>query len=581
MLFQDSLKAEQARFIHRTQPTAALGTLLCVTLVALVFRDVVPSSPLYAWFSAFVVLTVIRMMLWWRYRGADFSLVGRAWLRDATVAAGVSGLIWGAGSLFLFPPGLIIYQFTFMVALVMMCVASMFTYSPHYPTYFAYILPSMIPGAVGLAIQDGPQQQAMAAGVSGVVVTMLYAVRGFNQMFVESMRLRFENVELVAQLTVQKDAAESANLAKSRFMAAASHDLQQPIHALNLYLSAFGEQELPRKASALLVKLRQCGALMDEMFRALLDISRLDAGSIRPQVSVFALAPLLTRARLEFEPEARAKGIELRVKRCSACACSDPALVERVLRNLISNAVRHTEQGRVVVGCRRRGNTLRICVYDTGPGIDPHEQVAVFEEFYQVGNRERDRSKGLGLGLSIVERLSRLLRAPLTVRSQLGKGSLFAFDLQQAEHADMPSMRQARREGDAENLSGTTVVLVDDEELSLDAAQTLLEQWGCTVIPAPSASVALQRLATSTTAPDVLICDYKLRDDETGLGVIETLRTEFNTDIPAVVLTGESDPDEVRHVARNGLAVLQKPLHEEELKEVLRALRLGVVRAAV
>jgi signal transduction histidine kinase/ActR/RegA family two-component response regulator len=568
----DLIQAEQARYIHRTVPTAALGSMVVAALVAVVFHSVVSARSLYLWESAMAVLTAVRMIGWWRYRGSDFSVHGRVWLRQATLAAFVGGMVWGAGSLFLFPPGLLLYQFTFMITLVMMSVAAMFSYAPHYATYFAYILPSMLPGIVGLEVQGGIQQQAMGAGLLLLLVVVLLSVRFFNRMFLESMRLRFENIDLVTQLTVQKDAAEAANLAKSRFLAAASHDLRQPIHALNLYLGAFAQLELPRRADALFGKIRQCAQIMDEMFRTLLDISKLDAGAIRPQLSVFALAPLLARARVEFEPQARARGIELRIRNCSGYVRSDAALVERILRNLISNAIRYTERGGVVVGCRPRGAGLRLCVYDTGLGIEPREQSLVFEEFYQIGNRERDRSKGLGLGLAIVERLARLLRAPITLRSQPGKGSLFAFDLESAAAPDVPVVVPARKIANRSSLAGLLVVVVDDEELILDAAQTLLTQWDCTVIAATSGASALQKLAASPRAPDVLICDYRLRDDETGIAVVDAIRDEFNADIPALLLTGDTDPNQIRKISASGLAVLHKPLSEEELSEAMRAL---------
>jgi CheY-like chemotaxis protein len=371
---------------------------------------------------------------------------------------------------------------------------------------------------------------------------------------------------------VQKEAAEAANLAKSRFLAAASHDLRQPIHALNLYLGAFGQIQVPRNASLLLGKVRQCATIMDEMFRTLLDVSKLDAGAVKPQLSVFALAPLFARIRVEFEPQALAKGIELRVVKCSAFAKSDPVLVERILRNLVSNAVRYTESGRVTVGCRRHEGALRVSVYDTGVGIDVEEHALIFEEFYQVGNRERDRSKGLGLGLAIVDRLARLLEAPIVLRSRRGQGSLFAFELQQSEPVELPAIRLNRDGSDTRDLTGTLVVLVDDEELILDAAQTLLKQWNCTVIAATSGREALRQLAGASRPPDVLICDYRLRDDENGVGVIAALRDEFNSDIPALLITGDTDPTQIRAISASGLAALHKPLREDELNAAICAL---------
>jgi CheY-like chemotaxis protein len=287
---------------------------------------------------------------------------------------------------------------------------------------------------------------------------------------------------------------------------------------------------------------------------------------------VFPIAPLLGRTRIEFEPQARAKGLELRVQPSSAFAKSDPVLVERILRNLVSNAIRYTESGSVVVGCRRHHGSLRVSVYDTGIGIEPADQSLVFEEFYQVGNPERDRTKGLGLGLAIVERLARLIGATITLRSAPGRGSVFAFDLQRAEPVELPALRLNRDAGGTRDLTGTLVVLVDDEELILDAAQTLLKQWNCTVIAATSGRDALRQLATSTRPPDVLICDYRLRDGENGVSVAAALRNEFNADIPALLITGDTDPDQIRTIAASGLVVLHKPLREDELNDAICAL---------
>lgn len=594
VLFQDSLEAEQARFIHRNVPNAAIGGLFIVSLVVLVFRSVVPELTLYLWLGAFAVLTAARMPVWFKYRRVTFGPENsRRWLRQATLASLASGILWGSGALFLYPEGELIYQYTFAVTLIFMVVACLFSYAPHYPTFIAFFVPTIVPGVIGLAAQGGSQQHAFAAGLTMMGLIVLRSRSAFNSMFMESMRLRFANVELIDQLTVQKneaeaakisaeaaqsaaeaarEAAESANLAKSRFLAAASHDLRQPIHAMNLYLGAFAQVQLARPAAVLLAKVRQCALMMDEMFRTLLDVSKLDAGAVKPQISVFPLAPMLGRTRLEFEPQARAKGLELRVLPSSAFAKSDPVLVERILRNLVSNAVRYTESGSVVVGCRRHQGALRISVYDTGVGIDPAEQLLVFEEFYQVGNPERDRSKGLGLGLAIVERLARLIGSTVTLRSRPGHGSLFAFDLQRAEPVELPALRLPREGTTTRDLTGTLVVLVDDEELILDAAQTLLKQWNCTVIAATSGRDALRQLAASTRPPDVLICDYRLRDGENGVSVAAALRNEFNADIPALLITGDTDPEQIRRISASGLAVLHKPLREDELNDAICAL---------
>lgn len=588
MQFQDALEAEQARFIHRSVPTAAIGNLFVVCLVVIVFRAVVPENILYAWAAAFVVLSVLRALDWLRFRRTEFGPSNaRRWLRQASVGSFISGALWGTGALFLFPDGQLVFQYTFAVALIFMAVACLFSYGPHYPTFLAFFLPSIIPGIIGMGVQSGTQQNAFTAGLLLISLILLWSRQLFNRIFMESMRLRFANVELIEQLTIQKneaekarEAAESANIAKSRFLAAASHDLRQPIHALNLYLGAFSQLQVAHQTGLLVGKVRQCALIMDNMFRTLLDVSKLDAGAVNPQITAFALAPLFSRMRLELEPQARAKGLELRVHRCSAFAKSDPGLVERILRNLISNAIRYTDHGRVVVGCRRHRGALRISVYDTGIGIAAQEQSLVFEAFYQVGNRARDRSKGLGLGLAIVERLARLLQTPLTLRSRPGHGSLFAFDLQRAEPVELPTFRLNGAAGTRRDLSGTVVVVVDDEELILDAVRTLLKQWNCEVIATPSGRQAVRELATSTRPPDILICDYRLRDDENGVSVVTALRNEFNADIPALLITGDTNPDQIRTIAASGLEVLHKPLREEELHDAICAL-LASQQAAV
>ena len=303
------IQAEQARFIHRTVPTAALGSMVVVGLVWFVFHNVVPRLDLNAWVGAFAVLTLWRMIVWWRNRVADFAVQGCAWLRHAVLAAFIGGVLWGLGSLFLFPPGLLVYQLTFMVTLAMMATAAMFSYSPHYRTYFAYFTLSMVPGIIALELQREPPQEALGVGLLLLCCVVRNSVRTYNRMFLESLALRLEKIDLVSQLTAQKDVAEAANLA-SRVLAAASDDLRQPVHALNLYLGAFSQMELPTPAGVMLGKVRQCAQIMDEMF-LYADISELDAGAIKPQVGAFSLAPLFARARVEFEPQARAKGIEL------------------------------------------------------------------------------------------------------------------------------------------------------------------------------------------------------------------------------------------------------------------------------
>lgn len=398
----------------------------------------------------------------------------------------------------------------------------------------------------------------------------------FNTM-AEQLGESYANLEQkVAQRT---QAAESANLAKSRFLAAASHDLRQPMHALNLYLGALASLDLPASGRRHVANLRQCAQSLDNLFDGLLDISKLDANAVEPDVDVFPLAPVFNRLRIQFAPQATAKGLELRVVASTAFVRSDAMLLERILRNLVSNAVRYTVRGKILVGCRRMGAKLRIAVYDTGPGIAPEHQQLVFEEFYQVGNAERDRAKGMGLGLSIVQRLAALLGAPIMLVSQSHRGSMFAIDLPLAQQAQASVDTLVRRP--AVSLQGARIVVVDDEAAVLEASKTLLEQWGCQVVVAVSGSQAVQCLAGSSWPPDVLICDWRLRGGETGLDVVERLRDEFNRCIPALIVTGDVVPESLQKLREGELQVLHKPVPEQVLRQAIEAMLAAGQSAAV
>ncbi|WP_292933946.1 AAA family ATPase [Noviherbaspirillum sp.] len=389
------------------------------------------------------------------------------------------------------------------------------------------------------------------------------------QLLASQTAISIENARLYAYM---EERVVARTMELTRFLAVASHDLRQPMHALNLYLGAFVNYDLPEPVRPLLADVRQCAQILNDMFLALLDISRLDARVVQPHQEVFPIASLLARIRVEFEPQARAKGLCLRVAPCTAFVHSDRSLVERILRNFVTNAVRYTERGTVLVGCRRQGRRLRLAVYDTGIGIAPDEQRAVFDEFYQAGNRGRDRANGLGLGLAIVRRLARLLSTPLTLVSKPGQGSMFSIDLPQAARPGKTLAQSAVPLRAQAELADKFVLVVDDEKTILDAMRVLLQQWGCIVLTATSGQDALQQLGSIRKIPDGMICDYRLLDGETGLHVVQALHVEFNEPIPALLITGDTTPELIRETLASGLPVLHKPIQATALREALEQL---------
>jgi CheY-like chemotaxis protein len=379
------------------------------------------------------------------------------------------------------------------------------------------------------------------------------------------VQLRFQAADLAEDLQLQKEIAEKASLAKSSFLAAASHDLRQPVHAMTLFIGALRGVAMPQEGERLVAQIEASAAAMDMLFGALLDISRLDAGVVEVRPQVFALQPLLDRVRLDHQQEAAAKGVTLSCQPTRAVVETDPVLVERILRNLISNAVRYTPKGRVLIGCRR--SPLRVEVWDTGPGIAAADQKQIFEEYFQLENPERDRTKGLGLGLAIVRRLSDLLGSELTLASHPGRGSCFSITLPRASARPAPP---APAGGAAEAvLRGRLIAVIDDESAIREAMSALLTGWDHEVVTAGSGEEMAHRLAARVRRPDLIVCDYRLRGGETGVNVIATLRARFGADIPALLITGDTAPDRLAEAQASGLLLLHKPVPNGRLRAAI------------
>lgn len=393
--------------------------------------------------------------------------------------------------------------------------------------------------------------------------------------------------------TMMRDALaaeEQANRAKSRFLAAASHDLRQPLHAMGLFVGALAERVEGLEAGEILGNLRTTLGALDEMLNALLDISKLDAGVTKPALAEVALGPLLRRLHAEFGPEACAKGLDFRIVECSASVRSDPALLESLLRNLLSNALRYTVRGKVLLGCRRRGNAVALEVRDTGIGIPPAQIEEIFEEFRRlepvgtngVGTNGAgvNAARGAGLGLAIVQRTARLLEHPLTVRSMPEKGSLFgvALPLLRARVPAAPEVGARPAMPASQPLGGRRVLVIDDDGAVLTSMRGLLSSWGCEVRTASSLAQALSSL-DGAPPPELVIADYRLQA-ETGVEAIAEMRRVLGRPLPAVVVTGDSAL--VRRAGRlDGLPILLKPVPPARLRALLNFALAGAPASRV
>ncbi|PJA60240.1 MAG: hybrid sensor histidine kinase/response regulator [Rhodobacterales bacterium CG_4_9_14_3_um_filter_71_31] len=428
-------------------------------------------------------------------------------------------------------------------------------------------------GGFALSLTDVTAERLAAAEVARVRRTLESRVNERTAALVEvNDRLVQEVAErraIEAEMRRARDAAEAADLSKTRFLAAASHDLLQPLNAAKLFISALSAGSLPPEAAAIALKVESAFASVETLLNALLDISRLDAGGGEAQVADFPIMRILEPVAEEFRPVAAERGLRLRVAPCSAVVRSDPHYLRRIVQNLVSNALKYTMKGGVVVGCRRRGAMLRLEVWDSGVGIPAAERRRVFEEFHRLDAANPRGERGMGLGLAIVDRASRLLGHAVDIRSAEGAGSVFAVTLPLGD-ARAAAARALAPEPQAvfDGATGMIALVIEDDPSVRAATAALLGRWGVDVLEAHSGEAALALARQIGLAPDVLLVDYHLMG-ETGVGVLARVRAAFDAPIPAIVITADRSRAVADAVARAGAQLLTKPVAPAKLRALL------------
>ncbi len=580
-VLSDELRAEQVAAIYRNALPGTFGSFIAAVILSglVVYLGDISVRSAATFLALMVAHSAARIVLFRRYASVKPPPnEWRRWAFRASLSALAGGLCWGVGSvLLLMDPARPELQFIVILVCAAIAVGAITAFATYLPAYSCNLFAIMGPTVIWAVAQGDVLHIGYAVLATLWIGVIVVLARSYSSVLARSLRLQFENRDLAQDFRRAKDKAEEANLAKSRFLASASHDLRQPVHALGMFVGALRSREMDDQARRLVDQIDRSIASLDSLFGSLLDISRLDAGVIQPRTQVFAIRPLLERICRDEAPEAARKGIELRLVPCRLAVESDPVLLERILRNLVSNAVRYTESGRVLVGCRR-GARLAIEIWDTGCGIAPDAQERIFEEFYQEGNPERDRARGLGLGLAIVRRLTGILSMPLRLRSTPGRGSVFSISVPLAAGVpfEVAAADAPPRLGDAR------FILVVDDEIAVQSAMTsLLVSSGHEVIVAGSCEEMLARIADCHAVPDLIVSDYRLRAGENGIATIQRLRSEFNEDIPAILMTGDTAPDRIREASESGCFLMHKPVPNAKLRAAIAHLTLATARAAV
>jgi two-component system, sensor histidine kinase len=573
---QLTILREQTKLLFEHLPFVLYGVMASSTGLVAVLWHTGQGTALLLWLLAVYMLTGLR---WWVRRhfnklGAHFD--PQYWIRVAIQFTAASGILWGLAGVMFFStnPMVLMALSIFLAAMVAGAVSS---HACHTPAYVAFALPASLPFIALCLWQKTPFFAILATVALVFVLINIHYGRNLQNMVIQSIRLRFQNAELIGELTLQKRVAEQASVAKTRFLAAASHDLRQPVQAIELLVDALGEDLANHPSRGLLDRIQEAGHGLRNLLNALLDSAKINAAAITAKPRHIQLAPLLKRICNELATQAQHKGLDIRVAKTKACVYTDPALLELILRNYVENAIKYTPEGRVLIGCRKQGGQIRIEVHDTGIGIPASAQETVFQEFYQLGNPERDKAKGLGLGLYIAHSLGKLLNHDIGVNSTVGKGSMFYVTVPQGDTShlmDEPSRVQA---GGKTPLTGKTVLLIDDDDLVRASVTEMLSRWQCSTIAAEDAETALRILMARGRMPDAIVADYRLRNKSTGVQAIQSLQAQLGN-VPAVILTGDTAPSRIQEARNSGFLILHKPLSGVQLRSTLSELMSAKVR---
>jgi len=568
---ETAVRAEQIRLLYSASGMPMAVTLLAgAAMAAMVVVSHALTIPVaVAWWLYMATHTTVRLLVRRAYfKAAPPDADWRRWSRYFLIGAVVGGIGWGMGAWILLVPGQLGLEMVFVAVLFAVAYGTATAWGSYLPAFFAFFWPTFLPVVSWFAIRGGDLRWIIVVMFLLWIPTVASLARRFNATLVDALELRFKNDALVEDLTAQKAIAEQASLAKSRFLASASHDLRQPVHALGMFVGALRGLKLPARARTLIDHVDASVGAMDGLFMSLLDISRLDAGVVEAAPVPIALQPLIARIGRDLAGEAAAKGLSLTFVPTTLAAVSDPVHLERILRNLIGNAVRYTPCGGVLVGARRVGPKdggqagVRLEVWDTGPGIAEADREAVFEEFYQLSNPDRDRTKGLGLGLPIVRRLVMILGHDLALQSRPGRGTVFRLTLERAEPP--PERRRVPRTAGFDHAPAGVVLVVDDEAAIRIGMAELLSGWGHTVMAAADADEALGLARKTGQAPDLIVSDYRLRGED-GIAVIRRLNAAFG-ETPAILLTGDTAPERLREAEASGYPLLHKPVAHGRLR---------------
>ena len=587
---------DRLRALFVQTPATLVGYVLGAGVLTWLFWALAPRAQMLGWLGAMVLLWSLRLAHYLRFlrqaRADDRTL--QRWRTSWQLLVLLNGALWGLAGWMFWGLGAPYQRLGLILVLYSYCVSAVQLLGPQPRVFVGFISVVFAPVIVRIA-SDGSEAGHVQLAVIATLVFLSTAlmVRTHGSALALAISLKAQTEELADRLRVQmgladeaRRAAEAASRAKTQFFAAASHDLRQPLHAMGLFAEALRQRSHDPEVASLVNSINESVDALEGLFSELLDITRIDSGGVEVQPQSVRMKDLFARLRLHFEPIAFEKGLMLSFRGAQHVALADPVLLERILRNLVSNAIRYTDDGGVLLSCRLRGaggtHRLLLQVWDSGIGIAEAALPHVFEEFYQVHSQrplEPHQRKGLGLGLSIVQRLAALMDAPLTVRSRVGHGTVFSLlvPLGREPRPREPDVQAATKLPIGLTLQGRFIVVVEDEAAVRDGLVVLLQAWGADVVAFDSVEGVEAWLASAAARrPDLLLVDYRLPGGRTGIEALVALRARWpGSRLPAIVVTGSSLAGHEDEAQTHDYHLLIKPVLPNRLRAMI-AFKLGV-----
>ncbi|MFV2061114.1 MAG: hybrid sensor histidine kinase/response regulator [Gammaproteobacteria bacterium] len=569
----DTIRYELLKLTFQQIPIFSFSTMIILLGTFFIFLGKVHELTLIIWSSlTFFTLLISSFYIYKARKSTIDSTNFHYWKSRLNTIGLIRGMLWGSIAIIFYKPEQTELQVFLFVILLVIATLMAFISAAEKSVFFAVTIPVLAPIAFQFALNGDDLHATFSLSVLFYFIVLLSFYLKSHNTLRETLRHRFEVTELAEQLEIQKNEAEQANKDKSRFLASASHDLRQPIHAQTLLIEELSERNDDVKLSNLIRDIKISTTALHGLFDALLDISKLDSGTVEPLIEIFSLRELLDTIGLEYNSIAKTKQLNLRVMAPDVNIQSDRNLLSRIIHNLVSNALKHTTEGSVLIAARKRGNHIRIEVRDSGIGIPDEEKSEIFKEYYQITTADHNKSQGLGLGLSIVQRLSRLLNHPLELISQYGQGSVFAVTVPVTKTKPLTDTSRLRLKCELKGISDNHVLVIDDDAMIRRSMYSLLSHWGFTVTTAESGNEACELLTPETLAPDIIIADYRLKDNETGIQAIKLVNGSLKKPAPALIVTGDTAEYRMKQIKSHGYKVLHKPVAPAKLRSLIRFL---------